>query len=60
MKRKKKDKNRLKKKEEMKSSTYQIVERSSFLYDWIQKDYTLINKVCLLFAKNDKFPLSIN
>ena len=38
----------------MKSSTYQIVERSSFLYDCIQKDYILINKVCLLCAKNDK------
>ncbi len=38
----------------MKSSTYQIVE-SSFLYDWIQKDYTLINKVCLLCAKMIKF-----
>ena len=50
---KKKDKNRLKKKEEMKSSVYQLVERSSFLYDCIQKDYTSINKVCLLFAKND-------
>lgn len=53
MKRKKKDKNRLKKKEEMKSSTYQIVERSSFLYDCIQKDCTSTKKVCLLFAKND-------
>lgn len=54
---KKKEKIRAKKKEEMKSSVYQIVERSSFLYDCIQKDYTLINKVYLLFAKNDNIPI---
>ena len=41
----------------MKNSAYQIIERSSLLYNCIRKDYTLINKVCLLCAKNDKIPI---
>ena len=57
MREKKKEKIRLKKKEEMKSLANQIVERSSILYDCIRKDYTLINKFCLLCARKDKIPI---
>ena len=48
------EKKRKKQIEEMKSLANQIVERSSILYDCIRKDYTLINKFCLLCARKDK------
>ena len=42
--------------EKIKKEVNQVVQRASFLYDCIQKDYTLINEACLLCAKCDKIP----
>ena len=46
------------KKEEMKLlETNQLLEKSSFLYDLIKKDYNLLYQACLLCATNDKIPI---
>ena len=48
----------LEKKNEMRIlETNKLLDRASNLYDLIKKDYSLIEKVCLLCAENDKSPL---
>ena len=51
-----KEKIRMNKRAKIQKTLNQVVKRASSLYDCIQKDYSLINEVCLLCAKCDKLP----
>ena len=50
-------KDREKKSEMRILETNKLLDRASNLYDLIKNDYSLIEKVCLLCAENDKSPL---
>ena len=57
MKEHKENKEKQKKKEMKLIETNEIMEKSSFLYDSIQKDYKILDKICLLCATDDKIPI---